>query len=101
MTITQNFNDGQWNIAIEGRLDANTSPELEETLKAKPQELTGLTLDFGGLNYISSAGLRVMLLALKQMNMAGKSIKVVNVTDPVFEVLELTGFVDILDIERA
>jgi anti-sigma B factor antagonist len=101
MTITQNFNDGQWNIAIEGRLDANTSPELEETLKAEPQELTGLTLDFGELNYISSAGLRVMLLALKQMNMAGKSIKVVNVTDPVFEVLELTGFVDILDIERA
>ncbi|MCR5182346.1 MAG: STAS domain-containing protein [Clostridia bacterium] len=101
MTITQNFNDGQWNIAIEGRLDANTSPELEETLKAEPQGLTGLTLDFGELNYISSAGLRVMLLALKQMNMAGKPIKVVNVTDPVFEVLELTGFVDILDIERA
>ena len=101
MTITQEFNDKQWTIALEGRLDTNTSPELEETLKAEPQELSGLTLDFGELNYISSAGLRVMLLALKQMNMAGKPIKVVNVTDPVFEVLELTGFVDILDIERA
>jgi anti-anti-sigma factor len=55
----------------------------------------------GEMNYISSAGLRVVLLMLKKMNKAGKTMKLINVTDPVYEVFELTGFTDILNIERA
>ncbi len=101
MTITQNYNEGQWTIALEGRLDANTSPELEETVKCGPENMEILILDLEGMNYVSSAGLRVILQALKKMKKAGKAMKVVNVSDQVFEVFELTGFVDILDIERA
>ena len=58
-------------------------------------------LDMGEMNYISSAGLRVVLLMLKKMNKAGKTMKLINVTEPVYEVFELTGFTDILNIERA
>lgn len=100
MTITQEFNDKQWVIALEGRLDTNTSPELEDFLREEPEDLEGLTLDFDSLEYISSAGLRVVLLALKKMNKARKPMKIVNVSDPVYEVFEMTGFVDMMDIER-
>ena len=101
MTITQGVNEGIWNIALEGRLDINTSPDLEDLIKDEPDEIRGIVLDMGEMNYISSAGLRVVLLMLKQMNKAGKTMKLINVTDPVYEVFELTGFTDILNIERA
>ena len=100
MTITQEFNDKQWTIALEGRLDTNTSPELEDFLKEEPEDLESLVLDFDNLDYISSAGLRVVLLALKKMNKALKPMTIVNVSDPVYEVFEMTGFVDMMDIER-
>ncbi|MBQ1421595.1 MAG: STAS domain-containing protein [Firmicutes bacterium] len=101
MTITQSVNEGIWNIALEGRLDINTSPDLEDLIKDEPDEIRGIVLDMGEMNYISSAGLRVVLLMLKKMNKAGKIMKLINVTDPVYEVFELTGFTDILNIERA
>ena len=101
MTITQSVNEGIWNISLEGRLDINTSPDLEDLIKDEPDEIRGIVLDMGEMNYISSAGLRVVLLMLKRMNKAGKTMKLINVTDPVYEVFELTGFTDILNIERA
>lgn len=100
MTITQESKDKLWTIAVDGRLDTNSSPELEAVLNEEPEGFEDLILDFGNLDYISSAGLRVVLLALKKINKTGKTMKVLNVAEAVYEVFELTGFVDILDIER-
>ena len=84
-------------ITLEGRLDTNTSPQLEEQLKTGLEGITELTLDFEKLDYISSAGLRVLLSAQKLMNKQG-SMKVVNVNETVMEIFEVTGFSDILTI---
>ena len=85
-------------IAIEGRLDTMTSPQLEEELKTSLEGITDLTFDFDKLEYISSAGLRVLLSAQKTMNKQG-SMKIVHVSEPVMDVFDVTGFVDILTIE--
>ena len=85
-------------IALEGRLDTNTSPSLEEEINNMPSEVKELVLDLKGLEYISSAGLRVILSAQKKMNKIG-SMKVINVCDSIMEIFEITGFVDILVIE--
>ena len=98
MTITKNLNGTALEIALEGRLDTMTSPELEAELKKSTDSAESLTLDLGKLDYISSAGLRVLLSAHKTM--AGKGgMKVKNVNEIVREVLEVTGFADILTIE--
>ncbi len=98
MTITKNLNGTALEIALEGRLDTMTSPELEAELKNSTDSAESLTLDLGKLDYISSAGLRVLLSAHKAM--AGKGgMKVKNVNEIVREVLEVTGFADILTIE--
>ena len=81
---------------LEGRLDTMTAPELEKELKENYDSITGLVLDFKDLEYISSAGLRVLLSAHKALN--GKLV-VKNVIDTVMEVFEITGFADILTIE--
>ena len=99
MTINKKANGTALEIALEGRLDTMTAPELEAELN---QSLTGtesLTLDFSKLDYISSAGLRVLLSAHKAMSAKG-GMKVTNVNEIVQEVLEVTGFADILDIEK-
>ena len=85
-------------IEIVGRLDTTTAPSLEKTLNEDMGETKNLVLDFKGLEYISSAGLRVVLAAQKKMQQIG-SMKVVNVVDSVMEVFEITGFADILTIE--
>ena len=85
-------------IAVEGRLDTMTAPQLETVIKEELDGVDNLVFDFSELKYISSAGLRVLLTAQKAMNDQG-SMKVVNVNDLVSEVFELTGFSDILDIE--
>lgn len=85
-------------IALEGRLDTNTSPALEEAINNMDNDVRELVLDIKGLEYISSAGLRVILSAQKKMNKVG-SMKVVNVCDSIMEIFEITGFVDILVIE--
>ena len=98
MNISKKQNGANLEIALEGRLDTVTSPELEKELKASLDGADTLTLDFAKLDYISSAGLRVLLSAHKQMSAKG-GMKVVNVNEIVKEVLDVTGFSDILTIE--
>lgn len=97
MTITKTQNGEALTIALEGRLDTMTSPELEAELNKSLAGAETLVMDFSKLEYISSAGLRVLLSAHKAMS--GKDgMKVTNVNDIVQEVFEVTGFADILDI---
>ena len=98
MTIEKKMNGTALEIALEGRLDTMTSPELEAELKQSMPGAESLTLDFSKLEYISSAGLRVLLSAHKAMSAKG-GMKVTNVNEIVREVFEVTGFVDIFDIE--
>lgn len=83
---------------IEGRLDTITAPVLENAINDEGAALEKLVLDFKGVDYISSAGLRVLLAAQKKMNAQG-SMELVNVADAVMDVLEMTGFADILVIK--
>lgn len=85
-------------LALEGRLETTTAPELEAVLKEELEGLTTLIFDFSKLEYISSAGLRVLLAAQKAMSKQG-SMKVVNVNDIITEIFEITGFSEILTIE--
>ena len=98
MTITKNMNGTALEIALEGRLDTMTAPELEAELKDSYNSAESITLDFGKLEYISSAGLRVLLAAHKAMSTKG-GIKITNVNEIVREVFDVTGFADILTIE--
>ena len=98
MTITKNQNGNTLEIALEGRLDTMTAPQLEEVLNRSMPAAESLELDFSRLEYISSAGLRVLLSAHKAMSGKG-GMTVRNVNDIVQEVFEVTGFADILNIE--
>lgn len=84
-------------VALEGRLDTTTAPALEEELKSELDGVSELTLDMEKLEYISSAGLRVLLSAQKIMNKQG-SMKLTNVGEVIMEIFEVTGFSDILTI---
>lgn len=99
MTITKTIDGNNMTVAIEGRLDTITAPEFETEIKGNIDGIENLTLDMGKLEYISSAGLRVILSAQKIMNKQGKMV-VKNVPEVVMEVLEITSFVDILNIEE-
>ena len=98
MTINKTLNGNELTVALEGRLDTTTAPDLEKDLKASLDGVNTLILDFSKLDYISSAGLRVLLSAHKTMNAKG-GMKVTNVNEIVNEVFEVTGFSDILNIE--
>lgn len=98
MTINKTMNGNALTIALEGRLDTTTAPELEQALKESLDSAQELIMDFSKLDYISSAGLRVLLSAHKSMRTKG-GMKVVNVNEIVKEVFDVTGFADILDIE--
>ena len=98
MTITKSLNAETLTLALEGRLDTMTAPELEAALKECLDSAQGLVFDFAKLDYISSAGLRVLLSAHKQMSRKG-GMTVKNVNEIVQEVFEVTGFSDILNIE--
>ncbi len=98
MTIEKSQEGSRLNITLEGRLDTTAAPKLEAELKRSVSDIEELIFDFGKLEYISSAGLRVLLSAQKIMNKQG-SMTVKNVSDVVMEVFEVTGFVDILTIE--
>lgn len=98
LTIQKTIQDGKAVVKPEGRLDTVTSPELEGVIKEILPGLTELTLDFSNLEYISSAGLRVLLSAQKVMNQQG-GMKVKNVNSTIMEIFEVTGFSDILTIE--
>ncbi len=86
-------------VALSGRLDTTTAPELEKELKNSITGVTDLTLDFEGLEYISSAGLRVLLSAQKAMNASKGKMKIVGANEIVKEIFDVTGFSDILTIE--
>ena len=85
-------------IDIVGRLDTTTAPELDKTINEDLADVKNLVLNFKGLEYISSAGLRVLLGAQKKMQKVG-TMKLINVCEEVMEVFEMTGFADILVIE--
>ena len=98
MTINKTAEQGKLTLALEGRLDTGTAPQLEAELKASLAYVSTLVLDFAGLEYISSAGLRVLLGAQKTMSKKGGMV-IRNVNEVISEVFEVTGFVDILSIE--
>ena len=98
MTIEIKKNDQETIIEIVGRLDTITAPALDKTINEDIGDTKNLVLDGKGMEYISSAGLRVLLSAQKKMQKIG-SMKVVGVCDEVMEVFEMTGFADILVIE--
>ena len=98
MNIEKKLEGTALTIALEGRLDTTTSPDLEESLAASLDGVSELVFDFTKLDYLSSAGLRVLLSAQKRMNKQG-SMKLVHVNDAVKEVFEITGFADFLTIE--
>ncbi len=93
---TQNGND--LIVSLEGRLDTTTAPRLEEEIRSSIEGVKNLIFDFEKLDYISSAGLRVLLATQKIMNKQG-SMVIRNVNETVMEVFSVTGFVDILTIE--
>lgn len=98
MTINKNQQGTALELTLAGRLDTTTAPQLEAELKHSVNGVTNLTLDFAELEYISSAGLRVLLAAQKVMNKQGNMV-IRNVNETVMEVFEITGFSDILTIE--
>ena len=98
MTINKQKEGPSLTLALEGRLDTITAPELEAVLKEELEDVEALTFDFTALEYISSAGLRVLLSAQKQMNRQG-TMKVTGVGEVIMEIFEVTGFSDILTIE--
>ncbi|MBQ9521556.1 MAG: STAS domain-containing protein [Oscillospiraceae bacterium] len=99
MTINMNRDGENLTVALEGRLDTTTAPQLEGKLRPVLADgVENLTIDLETLDYVSSAGLRVLLTAQKIMNKQGE-MTVRNVNDAVMEVFEVTGFVDLLNIE--
>ncbi len=98
MTINKTTEGDKLTISLEGRLDTTTAPDLDAEVKSSTDGVKELVFDFANLDYISSAGLRVILSAQKTMDKQG-SMVVTNVSDEVKEVFEITGFADILTIE--
>ncbi len=98
MTINKNLEGSKLTLGIEGRLDTTTAPTLEEEVKGAIAGVTSLVFDFSKLDYISSAGLRVLLSTQKQMSKQG-DMKLTGVSPEVMEIFEVTGFNDILTIE--
>ncbi len=98
MTINKQQEGTKLVVALEGRLDTTTAPQLETEFKRSIADVTELVLDFAKLEYLSSAGLRVLLSAQKVMNKQG-SMVIKNVNETIAEVFEITGFSEILTIE--
>ena len=98
MTIEKNLNGTELTVTITGRLDTTTAPQLEAEFKQSISGVEKLVLDFTALEYLSSAGLRVLLAAQKVMNKQGEMI-IRNVNETINEIFEVTGFIDILTIE--
>ena len=98
MNIEKKIENGNVTLTVSGRLDTTTAPELEKTVDSILGGTKELVFDMTGLEYISSAGLRVILKAQKAMNAQG-SMKLTGVNDSIMEVFDITGFLDILTIE--
>ncbi|MBR2071669.1 MAG: STAS domain-containing protein [Phascolarctobacterium sp.] len=98
MIIDKQLNGSELTLSLTGRLDTTTAPELEAVIKENITGVTNLVMDFAELEYLSSAGLRVILSAQKTMNKQGEMV-IRNVNETINEVFEITGFIDILTIE--
>ena len=98
MNINKKLNGNELSVALEGRLDTATAPQLEAELNQSLSKIEKLVFDFALLEYLSSAGLRVLLGAQKIMNKQGEMI-VRNVNETIMEIFEVTGFCDVLTIE--
>ena len=98
MTVTTNTEGTKLTVALEGKLGTTSAPELEKALKNNIDGITELVFDFAKLEYMASAGLRVLLSSSKIMKKQG-SMKIINVTEPVMEVFTFTGLADVMDIE--
>ena len=98
LNMNKTIENGKAVFALAGRLDTNSSPELEKELREALPGVNALELDFENLDYISSAGLRVLLSAQKLMNRQGE-MKVTHVNETIMEIFDVTGFTDILTIE--
>ena len=99
LDIQKNIEGEKAVLTLSGRIDSNTARDLEREVKAALDGVTDFTLDMEKIEYISSAGLRVLLAAQKQMNKQGK-MTIRNVKPEIMEIFEVTGFVDILNIEE-
>lgn len=97
MTISKTLEGNKLTIAVEGRLDTNTAPELQNEI-VTIGDVEELVFDFGKLLYISSAGLRVLMIAQKGMSRKG-GVKIINASDDVKEIFDITGFSSILTVE--
>ena len=98
LNIEKKIEGSTMNVALSGRLDTTTAPQLEAELKGSMDGVSSLVMDFEKLEYISSAGLRVLLSAQKIMNKQGE-MKLIHVNDVINEIFDVTGFSDILNIE--
>lgn len=98
MTINKNMNAAELTVSLAGRLDTTTAPQLEAELKTSLTGVNSLVMDLAELEYISSAGLRVLLSAQKVMNKQGKMV-IRHANETILEVFEVTGFSDILTVE--
>lgn len=98
MTVTTDTENKKMTAAIDGRLDTSTSPELEGKLKDIPAGITELNLDLKDTEYVSSAGLRIILSLHKRMTKSSGTLYISNVNESVKEIFDITGFSDILDI---
>ena len=101
MTITKTLNEKELTIALEGRLDTTTSPELENELAQSIEGVESLVFDLRDLEYISSAGLRVLLSSQKKMSQREGEMKVRNVSENIMDIFDITGFTEVLTIEKA
>ena len=99
MTITMKHAADTLTLTLTGRLDTTTAPQLEKALQENLDGIHSITFDFAGIEYISSAGLRVLLSTQKQMNAAAGTMKLIHANEMVMEVFDITGFADILTIE--
>ena len=98
MTINKEKKGSTLNVELSGRLDTSTSPELQNSISADLEEVNELVIDLEKLEYISSSGLRVLLSAHKKMSSKG-GMTVINVSETVMEVFDITGFSDIMVIK--
>ena len=98
LTVEKRIDENKLTLILGGRLDSNTAPEFEKTLDESLKNVKALVFDFSGLEYISSAGLRLLLTAKKRMSSNG-SMKIVGVKGAVLDIFEITGLTDIITIE--
>ena len=100
MTVTTNLDGTRLTVKVEGKLGTTSAPELEKAIRDNLKGVTELVFDFEKLEYLASAGIRVILSAAKVMDKQG-SMRIIKVTEPVMDVFTFTGMADIMDIEKA